>query len=199
MGDIYRIKALWSGIPGSPGVSTHYMNAAPGAADLTAIKNFWNTGGSNFPSGLTIQVQGVGDIVDDGTGDLIGAWSTTQPAAVVGASAAAYAAPVGVAVHWRTGTVMDGRRVTGTSFAVPQIAVYESNGTIQAAITANWVAAAVAMIAALSGKLVVWHRPQFGPKPGPGVPRPVIRMGASAVVTSASSPDLAVVLRSRRD
>src|SRR4029453_14503020 len=34
MANIYRVRALWTGMPGAPGVSTFYTGAAPLAADL---------------------------------------------------------------------------------------------------------------------------------------------------------------------
>lgn len=199
MTDIYRVKALWTGMPGAPGVSTHYLASAPSAADLTAVKTFYGSFASFLPSSLTISVPGFGDVIDDVSGELQNTWTATAPAAVVCASAAAYAAPVGGCVHWLTGSVIGGRRVKGTTFIVPLVNKFDTNGTLDNAWVTTMDTAAGTLITALGANLGVWHRPRFGPKPGPGIPRPRLSDGSFEGVSGHSVPDKVVVLRSRRD
>jgi len=199
MVDIYRIRATWTGMPGAPGVSTFYDSGPPSASELTAIRTFFNSLAAGLPNTLTISVQGTGDVVTAETGELVGGWSATAPSTVVGTSASGYGAPVGTCVHWTTGVVAHGRRVRGTTYIVPTVNQYEPGGTPIGTWVTTVQTAAAALVTALAGNMVVWHRPKFGPKPGPGVPRPVIRTGSVADVTGTSVPDKAVVLRSRRD
>jgi len=199
MADIHRIRAVWSGAPGAPGISTFYTPAPPAAADLTAIWTFFNALIAGLPNTMTIQVQGTGDTVDDGTGDLTGSWTATAPSVVTGTSASGYAAPTGSCVHWTTGSVMDGRRVKGTTFIVPTVNQYEANGTLVGTWVTTLTTAAQTMQTALGANFMVWHRPLYGPRPPGGGSRPLLRAGGSANVTGVSVPDKAVVLRSRRD
>lgn len=195
MADIYRIKSIWTGMPGAPGVSVMYANSAPSAATLTGVKTFWGAVSGSLPSTLTISVPGTGDIIDEATGDLTGTWSTTAPATTIGASAADYSAPSGSLVHWATSGVVAGRRVRGTTYIVPTVAQYESNGTLKSAWITTVQTAASALVSAFAGTMVVYAR-KFDPPAGSDKPA---RVGSSHVVTGNSVPDKAVVLRSRRD
>jgi len=186
-------------MPGAPGVSTFYTGAAPLAADLTAIRTFFNALAAGLPNTLTITVQGLGDIVDDSNGALVGSWTQTAPATVLGTSASGYASPVGSLVHWLTGAVVDGRRLRGTTYIVPTVNNYDANGTLLGAWVTTLTTAANAMFVSLGSNLVIWHRPKFGPKPVGGGPRPIIRTGSSSGATGVFVPDKSVVLRSRRD
>jgi hypothetical protein len=98
-----------------------------------------------------------------------------------------------------TGSVVDGRRVRGTTYIVPTVNQFEPGGTPLNTWVSTLQTAASAMMTSLTPNLVVWHRPKFGPKPGPGLPRPLIRNGESKGVNGVFVPDKAVVLRSRRD
>jgi hypothetical protein len=84
MADINRVRVLWTGMPGAPGVSTHYLGVGVAAADLTAIRTFYNALITGLPNTLTLTVLGTGDKVDDETGELTGSWSATAPTIVNG-------------------------------------------------------------------------------------------------------------------
>lgn len=195
MADIYRVKALWSGFGGSPGVTTHYLGETPTAADLTAVRTFYNTLAPHLPSGLTIAVPGSGDIIDEFEAGLTGTWTATAPTAVSGSNAGEAPAPVGAVVQWLTAGIHRGKRVRGRSFLVPLAAQYEGNGTLLATFVTTAQGAGTALITALNPKLRVWCRPLYGE----GKPRPIIAVGNSFQVTAAAVPDKVMVLRSRRD
>lgn len=196
---IHRIRVTWTGMPGAPGISTWYTSAPPAAADLTAIRSFFNSLAAGLPNTLTITVLGVGDSLEETTGVLENVWSATAPATVVGTSASGYGAPVGTVIHWLTGVVVDGRRVKGSTFIVPTVNQYEAGGTPVGTWITTLTTAGNTLIAALGTQAGVWHRPKFGPRPGPGLPRPRIRDGSWEPASSVLVPDKAVVLRSRRD
>jgi hypothetical protein len=182
-------------MPGAPGVSTHYLNAAPGAADLTAIRTFFNALAAGIPNTANLTVDGVGDIINAQTGNLVGTWSATPPAAVAGSAASGYAAPVGTLVHWNTASVINRHRVKGTTYIVPTVNQFEPGGTPLATWLTTLSNAAGAMRDSLTGLFVVWARPFVPPVGSEADPRD----GSAVLVNGHSVPDKAVVLRSRRD
>ena len=144
--------------------------------------------GPYLPDSVTVQVEATGDVIDDATGALTGAWTDTPVLPVVGGSAAQYAAPSGFFINWNTTTILAGHRLRGRTFFVPSASdVYDSDGSIGATILAAIQAAADSFVAAATGDLVVWHRPVGGSGGGHGL------------VLSATAPDKVGVLRSRRD
>lgn len=192
---IHRVKVLWTGMPGAPGVSTHYLGSAPAAADLTAFRTFYNALIAGLPNTLTLTIPGSGDILDETTGTITGTWTATAPSTVVGTAASGYAAPVGTLAHWVTGGVVRGRRVRGTTFIVPTVNQFEPGGTPIGTWITTLQTAATALVTSLGANLVVWARPLRDPDP----PHAIVEPGSLHGVTGATVPDKAMVLRSRRD
>jgi hypothetical protein len=179
-----RVRVVWSGLGGLPGLSTFYMDTA--TSDPTAIRTFFDAIKTQFPSPLTWQVENSGDKVNEINGEIVGSWAGPAQTVVSGISAAAYSAPSGAIVRWITGAVVDGRRPTGRTFLVPLLSsAYDSSGTLSSTAVTTIQGAATALVSALA--LKVWHRP----KAGTG--------GQALVITSALVPDKAYVLRRRRD
>lgn len=189
MANLPRVNVSWQSWPGAPGVSTFYMaQAAPLQATVDALRAFFNAHAALLPSGLIINVPSSGDIINDATGGIEGAWSVgTPPTTVTGTGAGAYAGNAGAVVHWLTTTVVNGRRVRGRTFLVPLISTaYDTSGSLSTATLSTINTAAAGLVTAAADDLVVWHRPtQFA-------------QGSSATITSHRVPDLAVSLRSRR-
>lgn len=180
-----RVRVLWQNWPGAPGYTNHYVGSAVTAQ--TAIRTFYDALKANIPTGLSIQVPSSGDQIAEATGDITGVWSGAAQAAVVGTSVGVYAGPTGACVNWRTAQIINGRRPMGRTFIVPlSNASFETNGTLAAAALALIQAAANQLIIDLAGELKVWHRPNAA---GPG---------ANVTVLTAQVPDMAAVLRSRR-
>jgi len=185
MTEIYRVRSGWTGFPGGPGVTTMYFLDV--ATAVASVHTFFNDVSNRIPSDVTIQVENTGEILEDTTGDMTGAWSSDAVAGVNGVMSGKYAAPVGACVDWNTDTITAGRRLRGRTFLVPLGGdAFQTDGSIGAADLVVLQAAADALIAAQSASFVVWHRGT-----GSG--------GSNGLVTSAKVPDLAAVLRSRRD
>lgn len=185
MADIYRVRSIWSGFSGGPGVSTMFFLDV--ATAVASVHTFWTDLVGQFPDDVHIQVENSGDIIDDATGDLTGAWSADAVASVNGSSGGVYSAPSGAVVDWLTETITDHRRLRGRTFLVPVISdVYASDGTLDSGHMATILAAAEALVAAQSTSFVIWHR-------GSGSD------GSNGLITAARVPDMAAVLRSRRD
>jgi len=180
-----RVRVLWQNFPGAPGYSNLYVGT--GIVDQTDIRAFFAAMTTFLPSGLTIQVPSTGDVVDESTGAITGAWTGAANTLITCTGSGAYPGPAGACVNWRTSAVIAGRRPIGRTFLVPLVVgSFENNGTIIAATLTGINTAATNLITALAGELKVWSRP-----------RPTLA-GANVTVTGHNVPDLAVVLRSRR-
>jgi len=189
MANMRRYNVAWQNWPGAPGVSTFYSDTTVDISTFTdALRAFFQSLITLLPSGLTIQVPAVGDIINDADGSIVGAWSDGTPVLVVtGTGTGAYAGNAGAVIHWLTSTVINGRRVRGRTFIVPLIgSAYESNGSLSTTTLSTLNSAANALDAAVGGSMLIWHRP----KPPAA--------GSSAGMDSPRVPDLAVSLRSRR-
>lgn len=182
-----RIRVAWTGFPGGPGVSTFY--ATDPISFVGPLQSFFNGIKTLLPTDVTIQVPGAGDEIDDGTGALVGSWTTAAPAAVVGTSVAVYAAPNGMCVDWLTGTVRGHRRMQGRTFIVPVTTAFmQSNGAPNTTAISTLQTAATTLVGSAStAGWRVWGR------------KTATLPGTSALVTGSRVPTFWCVLRSRRD
>lgn len=185
---MYRIQAGWQNWPGAPGVSTFFQDPAVGQPNPEAIRVFFDALKGYLPTGLQIQVQGSGDMIEESSGAIAGSWDVaTTPSAVVGTATGPYAGNAGAVVHWLTNTVAGGRRVRGRTFLVPLVpaVAFDSSGSLATALQGALRVAAEAMRTTTPGHFVVWHRPGVG-------------AGSKAAIIDTRIPDLSVSLRSRR-
>ena len=187
MSDIAKIAVSWTGLPGLAGVSVFYSNAAV-APPVGALNTFFNAIKTLHPSPLVWTIPNTGDTFDDATGTLNGSWTAGSPTTVAASgSGTSYAGGTGVVVRWTTNGIQNGRRVRGRTFLVPCISSMYDAGSILSSQLAVWQAAASALVTSAGSDLRIWHRPvnHLG--------------GTSHAITGAFVPDLAAVLRSRRD
>lgn len=193
-----RVRVVWSGFPGGPGVSTFY--AVSGAAILGPLRSFFVGEAAGLPSDVTIQVENTGDTLDPATGRLTGAWAGDPQVAVSGTTNGPYAAPVGMMIRWTTGAIADGHRIKGRTFMVPQQGSnFGTNGQPVAGAIAGLNADASSFLLAVAPGLLVWHRPFKGSLATATRPARPAHAGAVFPVTGSSASTKAVVLRSRRD
>jgi hypothetical protein len=180
-----RVRCLWQNWPGSPGYTNFYVGTS--IVNQTEIRAFFQAMITYLPTGLTITVPSSGDVVDESTGLITGAWSGSANTLVTATGTGNYPGSAGACVNWRTSLLIAGRRPIGRTFLVPMVTgSFETNGSIATATLSGITTAANTLITNLAGELKVWSRP-----------RPSIA-GANVTVTSANVPDLAVVLRTRR-
>lgn len=191
---ITRITATWTGFNGAPGYSNFFFNAFGGGdvvdLEVGRVRAFFNALAIRLPSSVTVNVDGEAAVLDEASGELIGyANASEQPAAVIGSGSGSYSGPSGAVIHWQTDAVAKGRRLRGRTFLVPLSgAVYESDGTLTAPVIEDIQDAADLLIGDGTGpELVVWSRPVDGAG------------GTIGTVTGHRVPDMAAVLRSRRD
>jgi hypothetical protein len=201
MAVIVKVQAIWEGFQGAPGYTNWYgISDGDAAAAANALaprmRTFFAAMTGVLPSGSSIKVQRLYQVIDSLTGRITAeANLTADPATVNGTQAAAYAAASGAVVSWETGAFNDlGHRVRGRTYLVPLTNTYQSNGTLADVNLTAFQAAATAAIGGTGG-LIVYSRPRKA-NPEKGIPK---ADGQVNLVTAATVKDKAAVLRSRRD
>lgn len=199
MARIQRVRVALTGFPGGPGVMTFY--ALSGADFIAPLREFLLSVAGDMPVDVSLQIESAGDIIEATDGALVGNWTGTAQAPLVGAQAGTYSAATGYVVTWLTGAIADGSRIKGRTFVVPAAgAAFDLTGSIAAATITGQLGFARALIANSPGNFVVWHRPRVAVAQGPGHPTALAaHVGSFVPVTDAIVHDRAAVLRSRRD
>jgi len=194
---MYHAVVNWTGFPGAPGFTNLYAETTDpllaGAETFTQnIDDLITHWANTLPAGVTIQVSPEVETVDDIDGSLLDVLTVAGLLpAHAGALGGNYAGASGWCIDWLTSGAVFGRRRMGRSFVVPaSTEVFQNDGTIQAATLTEQRTAASAYVAAVGPVPVVWVRP----KTGTGA-----HAGQAVPITAARVPDLAAVLRSRRD
>nr|CRY96689.1 hypothetical protein [uncultured prokaryote] len=191
---INRVTARWQGFPGAPGYSNFYFTDLPSDTSVLEarqrVQSFFSEFKAYLPDSVEIVVENEVAIIDEATGEVTGFQAPTDVVpSVVGTSTGAYSGPSGAVVNWTTSGVRGGRRVRGRTFLVPlSSASYDSGGTLSN-LTLEAIRDGIdAMIGTgFDSGLGVWSRPGAA------------GAGQFFEVTGGSVPDLAAVLRSRRD
>ena len=200
---ILKVSTRWSGFPGAPGYTNLYFRdfgtggangADPDATQALSAVNrvaaFFDGNKLIFPASLRINVEANVDVHESTTGELVNAISVAAPATISGAGTGGHSGASGAVINWKTAGIRNGRRIRGRSFIVPLAGVcYEPDGTLTSGTVNGLTTTANALAASTNNPdLGVWARPT-----APGATD-----GQWSAVTSASVPDLAAVLRSRR-
>jgi hypothetical protein len=212
MEPIARVKLRWSGFIGGPGYTVlHFRDFGwdtVGSVDVTAcqaavarVDTLAAALNDYLPYGCQLQTEAEVEVLNAEDGELMEVRGTVPAAAqsaVVG-STATFAGPVGAVINWKTGGVRNGRRVHGRSYLVPLVGTsFATDGTLTTGARTDFAAAAT-VLANPTGTpdLGVWARPtRTETSPGVFVTN---SDGSWHAVTSSSVPDMAAVLRSRRD
>lgn len=187
MADMKRVRCTWSGsgVVG-PGVSTFYF-ASTATGFPADLQTFWQAVKVVLPTSVTITVPNTGDTVDVATGALSGVWTDAGGSTTTGTNAGVFAGGVGMRVKWHTAGIVNGRRMTGSTFICPIAAgSFDSDGTPLGTTVTALQNAANAFVTATTPDQVIYHRPTLGVG---GISNPVL---------SATVPDAVSWLRSRR-
>lgn len=189
---ITRLVARWTGFVGAPGYTNFFFEGAGTEIDnhITAVENAFSQWIRALPTVVTVELEDEYAILDEVTGQITGyVPSVVETVPHTGLDAGVYAGPTGGVVNWNTATVRNGRRMRGRTFLVPLSGEsFQSDGSLASDTLGILRDGANALLnGAGSSQLVVWGRPQGGSG------------GVSAPVTGFSVPDMAAVLRSRRD
>lgn len=203
MASLERLRVLWSGFKGAPGVSTFYFTDA--VAMQGPLHAFLATLLDNMPPAVTLKIESSGDIISDVDGSLLGAWVGDNLPPSSGTVNGTFAGGAGFAVNWETGAIVGGSHVRGRTFFVPcASAALQGDGTVSDVLVNAIPGFVDTMLAGHAANMQIWQRPRlaapaYSDRSGRVHPAITARNGGSAGVVSGSCPDLAVVLRSRRD
>lgn len=196
MTTLARVRVALSGstITG-PGLMTFYFDPAS-SAYYTSLDAFVTSIKDVFAGGTTLTVPNSADLILAETGEITGSTSRGTTTTVTSAGNTMGAQAVGARLLWRTGGIVHGRRVRGTTFVVPVPGdSYNSNGTLKAAPVTTLQSAANALVAAGSGQMRIWSRPVSAADATATVPQ---RDGSAHAVTSGTVAPSTSWLRSRR-
>lgn len=201
---ILRITALWSGFTGAPGYSNFHFGTDPGffdgglfgdaeqlAAQAAAdrVRDAFEEARSYIPLGVNINVQNEAEILDSDSGEIVGFGEVDTPTVTGLGTSGGWSAASGAVVNWRTNDYRFGRRIRGRTFLVPLAGeAYQDDGTLSGdGRTAVQDFGSTMIGGGAAPEFGVWSRPRDGAG------------GVFATVTSSNVPDMAAVLRSRRD
>lgn len=201
---IIRVLATWTGFPGAPGYSSFHFStdggfwdggligdetAAAAEAAAARVLSAFGECAAYIPQIVTIRIDPEVLIIDSSTGETLGAVDIDGGTQGGLAPSDDYAGPTGAVVNWRTNDYRFGRRIRGRTFIVPLAASgYDNDGTLGNAALNNLRSFGNAMVGSSGGpEFGVWSRPRDG------------EGGVFATVVSSNVPDMAAVLRSRRD
>jgi hypothetical protein len=180
-----KVPVGWTTGPGGVGVSVFYT---PFGSDATVeLGAFFTSLRPFFPTAVTWSVPGSGDVVDETSGLITGAWTAGTASTQTGTVAGAYVGGTGCYVRWQTAGIVSGRRVRGRTFLCPMpTGQFDANGTITDASITSINGFVTTLVG--SGKLLIWHRPTT----------PGGTDGSSHAVIAGSVLDKVTSLRTRR-
>ena len=192
--DMFRVTARWAGFSGAPGYSNFFFATGGGLISdaqqvADRVRSAFGQLPPSLPQGTTVTIQPEVAVIDSDTGELTRYETITPGTTVSGTATGAYSGASGAVINWRTNDVRFGRRIRGRTFIVPLgSGAYDSTGTLSSGTLEDLNDFASVLVGGdLDSELGVWSRPRDG---GGGV---------FATVVSATVPDMAAVLRSRRD
>lgn len=203
MTNMLKVKARWHGFTGSPGYSNFFFRewsdgsytptTAEASAAVAKVHNFFDSLKTGLPPVVNVQVEQEVEVIEDTNGQISSILTAAAKPNVVGtATTAQYSAASGACITWLTGGVRNGRRVRGRTFLVPlSNVIYDVNGTLSATWLQNiqYSASILTTDDASTPTFGVYSRPS-----GPGATD-----GTWQIATGSRVPDMAAVLRSRRD
>jgi hypothetical protein len=208
MANIGRVRVVFTGWPGSPGLATHFFH----------LDSMWNWAGykqevlngvgaayAGFTTYMAdtefFDVQPEVDIIDDTDGSLVETQMGTTVHGQGDDTTGQGAIATGFCLTWRTQGIVNSKHVRGRTFVVPVGHICaDDNGTPTDAslVAAGTLATGLTNGLSPYGDLVVWARPVTEEMHTKN-PKLVVREGSSHIVTDCTITDQFAVLRSRRD
>lgn len=203
MTDVRRMRAVWTGLPGSPYLSTWHFRATTGnpAVMVTAVRKFLTSLAAQCRTGISVTLEADQLIFNAEKGDVVGVESAPPGAAILG-TAGGNALPFasqGV-IKLATGGIVNNRRVRGRFYVPCPSDLANSAGIPLSGYTSVLQGAADVLITDTSaaGKWAVWSRP-FEPDPEVLKPQPAARDGSLHDIQAATTFSKWGVQRRRRD
>lgn len=198
MTNIERVRVALSGSPiVGPGVLTLYMASGTAAAGQPAVKTWISNVVQYMAGGVVATVPNTGDVIDDATGALTGGWSAGTVGTYTATDSTGFVGGVGARIKWNTAGVVNGHRVTGSTFIVPIAkSKLTASGGIDTTALAGLATTANTMLGTSGVNFGVWSRPRAARTVG-GVTIPAAP-GEFVGIASATLAPALTWLRSRR-
>jgi len=163
--DLHEVPVRWT-LENSPG-GTNYLYFKQGTANIAflraSIATMLTAVNDRLDSLTTWTVGTSGDIVDDVTGTLTGAWSEATARTGTGSvSGQPVQNTSQILLQWHTGIIVNGRRLRGRTYIPGASSGASDAGQVAAATVADFVAAQATFISDCATQFAVWHRPING-------------------------------------
>lgn len=146
----YRIRTVFTGVPGTPYISNFYFDAGTvgdASAAAAATYDFWNAVDANMTSACTWLVDN--DVPLFTNPETIAGWETVSGGTGTGLKSDEQMPRANqLLVQWSTGVVFNNRRVRGRTFIPALTQDANFNGAVLPAVQATTDAAATALIGA---------------------------------------------------
>lgn len=182
---LWRVRTAFTGIPGSPYVSTmHFEHALSGPAVVVdRVRDFWTGMVGIGTTPMVATVEGDVSVIDEATGLTVGVESTADLVVTFTGVTERLPPANQILVRWQTGLFPSGRQVMGKTFVPGVSEANATAGTVQQATRDAIQVLAAALIAPTDERFVVYSRKN---------------LAGYRVLTSSVWEQFAV-LRSRRD
>lgn len=194
----------WSGFTGAPGYSAFYFSTDAGFWDGGLIGDSAEAAAtsaagrvhsaftgilSQLPEDVSLDIEDECLILDSASGETLGFVEIEADDFASTRGTGGYSGPSGAVVNWRTNDYRNGRRIRGRTFLVPLAgSAYQSDGTLTSSALGSLRDFGSSVIGSGGDpQFGVWSRPRDGAG------------GVFASAVNSNVPDMAAVLRSRRD
>jgi len=186
--DLNEVIIEWQSAKSPGGLSILYFKASGSvASQRSAIQSMLGGVVARLDNNTSWVVRTSGKVRDEATGTLTGFWNDANAKTGVGTlSGNAVPNASQVLLQWRTSTIVNGRLLQGRTYIPGLSATSLDEGELSSGAITSFQAGQAALLAAVPGDLVVWHRPGGG-SPGSGV----------SVTAGATWSELAVQRRRR--
>lgn len=203
MTNVSAVQANWNFGTGGPGLTKLWfqelLDPTARQAGVDSVRALLSSLVSVLRSDWNIQVQTLIQNYSLETGKLTNEFTAgTTPPQINGtvATTAGYQLGVGARILWRTGVVLNGRKVVGRTFCVPLAGFTTSAGIVIAALVSTVKTACTAYATQAGARPIVWHK-LLGDAPAGGGPRPYLG-GTAVPIVSGDMLSPPSSLRSRR-
>lgn len=185
MANLYRIRTVFTGVAGTPYLSTMFFQEATGTAQqaATAVSTFWGAVDAYMHQDVLWDIEQDVEVIDDTNGQIQSVVTTTGGTGNGALTDDLLPPATQGLIRWRTGVFVGGREIRGKTF-VPAMTESSSNaGQIAGVVQTGLQNAANTLVGTANANLAVWSR----------------KNGVSEDVVSGSVWNQFAVLRSRRD
>lgn len=188
---MFRVRTVFTGVQGTPWLSTMYFDESAGTAQnaATAVGAFWAEVDGQLSNLVNWQTEADVSLIDTDTGVLQGVISTSPVNGSGSLSTEALGWVTQGLIRWRTGSIINGRSLRGRTFIPGLTSTGLDDGQMSAIQQGVLNTAASNLISSINATLQIWHRPNpVGSSTG----------DAGDVLTGTTWPSYAE-LRTRRD